>query len=182
MTLFDGLRASLDDLLGGRVPPAHRADQLQAMKDGLVRARMATEDLRGHVAQTRTRLDHERRELATVQRRRELAAGIGDAETVAVAERFAAQHAERVAVLERKLAVQEEEAALAEREVAEMTAQLKAAAAGVGDGPAPRAPRDADLGLPDEAPLRQELDGLRRAAAEADAEARLAALKRRMGR
>jgi hypothetical protein len=91
-----------------------------------------------------------------------------------------------VAVLDRKVAVQAEELALAEREVAEMTAQLKSAAAGVGDGPAPRPLSDAELGLDDAAALRQSLDTMGRAAArasaEADAEARLAELKRRMGR
>jgi hypothetical protein len=84
------------------------------------------------------------------------------------------------------MAVQEDELALAERDLAAMTAQLKGAAVGVGDGPSPRAPSDADLGLPDDAPLRGELDALgraaKRSAAEQDAEARLAELKRRMGR
>jgi hypothetical protein len=182
MPLFDGLKHSIDDLLGGRIAPGDRGAQVRAMKQGLVQARLATEDLQQGVAQTKARLAAEQQELATVRRRRELAAAVPDPETVAIADRFAAQHAERVAVLERKLAAQEDEVALAERELAELTAQLKAAAAGVGDGPAPRAPSDAELGLGDDAALRQELDGLRRANVDAAAEARLAELKRRMGR
>ena len=78
-----------------------------------------------------------------------------------------------------------------------MLTQLKAAAAGAGNGgeggAAPRSgatgttsgPTDAELGLPDDAALREELDGLSRQQARshkhADAEARLAELKRRMG-
>jgi phage shock protein A len=186
MTLFDGLKASIDDLVRGRAAPADRAAQLRAMKAGLVQAKLAIADLRAGADQTRARLAAEQRELATVTRRRDLAAGVRDDETVRLAEQFAVQHAERVAVLERKLTAQDDEIALAEREVAEMTASLKAAAAGVGDAPAPRPPSDADLGLPDDAPLRGELDAMQRAAqrasAEQGAEARLAELKRRMGR
>ena len=89
-------------------------------------------------------------------------------------------------VLEAKLSAQEAEVALLERELAEMTAQLKAASIVVGDAPPPRAPTDADLGLPDDAPLRGELNDLRRtadrAAKEREAEDRLAELKKKMGR
>ena len=53
-----------------------------------------------------------------------------DAETVAVAERFAVRHRERILVLERKIVVQRDELALAEREVQEMTAQWRSAAQG----------------------------------------------------
>ena len=156
------------------------------MKQELVQARLFIEDLQAVTAQTRARLEAERRELVTVRRRRELAAGISDAETVAIAERFEAQHAERSAVLEAKLAAQEAEVALLDRDLADMTAQLKAASAGAGDGPAPRGPTDAELGLPDDAPLRGELNELRRAseraAKEREAEDRLAELKKKMGR
>jgi phage shock protein A len=186
LSVFDGLRASIEDLLNGRVAPGDRAGQIREMKQALVYARLGTDDLRSGVSTTRGRLEAERRELATVRRRRELAAAIPDPETVSVAEKFEAQHAERIAVLENKLAAQEAELALAERELEEMTAQLRAAAKGVGDGPPPRAPDDAELGLPDDAPLRSELDGLRRAAereAQArQAEDRLAELKKKMGR
>lgn len=186
MSLFDGLRESIDDLVKGRIAPGDRAAQIRAMKQALVHARLAIDDLRDGVAQTRRRLEAEQLELAKVTRRRELAAGIGDAETVSVADRFALQHADRVGVYEQKLAAQNAELELAEREVAEMTSQLKAAAKGVGDTPVPRGPTDAELGLPDDAPLTGELNELRRAseraAKERQADDKLAELKKKMGK
>jgi phage shock protein A len=186
LTVFGDLRSSIQDLFEGRTAPADRAAQIRQMKQALVHARMAIDDMRAGAARTRARLGAEQTELTTVRRRREAASGIGDQETVQIAEQFAASHAERVAVLEAKLAAQDAEVALAERELGDMTGQLKAAAKGVGDIPAPGAPSDAELGLPDDAPLRQELDGLRRAtdrqAAERDAEDRLAELKKKMGK
>jgi hypothetical protein len=186
VSLFAELRDSIQELLDGRTPHAERAPRVRLMKQGLVHARLAVDDLRDGAAQTGVRLERERAELATVQRRRAAAAAIADNETVEIADKYAAHHAERVAVLEAKLSAQEAEIALAERELAEMTAQLKAAASGVGDGPLPRAPSDGELGLPDDVPLRQELDGLRRASERAtkerEAEDRLAELKKKMGR
>jgi hypothetical protein len=186
MSVFDGLRGSIEDLLNGRTAPGDRNEQVRLMKQALVHARLGVDDLRGGLSQTRNRLEAERRELATVRRRRELAAGISDTETVTIAEKFEAQHAERVAILETKLAAQEAEVALADRELAEMTAQLRAAAAGVGTAPPPRPPSDEELGLPNDGPLRGEIDALRRAAERAakdqSAEERLAELKKKMGR
>jgi len=185
LTLFDGLRASIEDLLNGRTPSGDRGAQIHLMKQALVQARLAVEDLQGGVSATRVRLESERTELATVRRRRELAAAISDEETVKVAERFEAQHTERVTVLENKLAAQQAEIELAERELAEMTAQLRAAAAGVGDGPAARPPSDAELGLSDDEALGSQINALRRAAERAaherTADDRLAELKKRMG-
>jgi hypothetical protein len=186
LSLFDGLRSSIEDLLNGRTPPGDRAEQVRLMKQALVHARLAIEDMQSGVTKTRARLDAEQKELATVRRRRDLAAGIADGETVEIANRYEAQHAERAAVLETKLRAQEAEVALAERELAEMTAQLKSAAAGVGTAPPSRGPTDAELGLPDDGALSGELNELRRAseraAKEQAAEDRLAELKRKMGR
>lgn len=182
--MFQNFRQALNDLLHGQVPPDERRHLLGAMRETLVQARVALDDLREGVAATRRRLARERSELETVRRRKALAEGIGDQETVRIAEKFEAQHAERVTVLERKLEVQEHELALTQSEVEEMTQQLKAAAAGVGSGMAP----GTVTGEVDDtrAQLERELEGLnrtqRRAAAEADAEARLAELKRRMGK
>lgn len=190
--MFDDLRQALRDLLHGNVPPEGRRALLSVMKDTLVRGRLALDDLREGLAATRKRLDRERHELETVVRRKGLAQGIGDAETVTIAARFEAQYAERVAVLERKLEAQESELALAERELTEMTQQYRAAAAGVGSGMRPDAvPPSAGAAASDEiddarASLEREIDGLdrarRRESLEADAEARLAELKRRMGK
>jgi hypothetical protein len=186
--MFESLKATLHDLLHGQVAPTDRRAVIADMKRALVAAKLGVADLRAGVEVTRKRLTEEREQLATVQRRKALAAAVPDAETVAIAEKFEAQHAERIGVLERKLAAQEEEAALAERDYEEMLKQLKAANAGVGTGATPesRGPTDAELGLPDDADLRAELDMLARRRARSDAEAaadaRLEELKKKLGR
>lgn len=205
--MFEKLRQSLDELLARATRPEERSAVIARMKDALVHARVGVDDVRSAVETTRHRLKAERIELETVVRRKTLAQGIADAETVAVAERYERQHAERVRVLEAKLAAQEAELALAEQEAAEMAAELKRAAAGLPTGTpgvaggagaasaagAPGADADARAAaeveelLDDQATtLRQELDGMaragRRAQQAADADARLAELKRRMGK
>ena len=185
--MFENLKAAVQDLLHGRVAPGDRREAIAEMKRALVMAKMGIADLGDGVNVTRARLENERAQLATVQRRRALAEGISDAETVALAARFVQQHSERIAVLERKLEAQEAEAALAEREYDEMLKQMKSVGAGVGGAAAPGGggPTDADLGLRDDAPLRSELDALARqrtrAEADAAADAKLAELKKKMG-
>lgn len=172
--------------------PGDRRAVINDMKQALVSAKLGVEDLEQGVGLTRRKLTAEREGLETVMRRKGLAEGISDAETVAIAEKFEAQHRERIAVLERKLEAQEAEAALARRDYDEMLTQLKAAAAGAGSVGAggsaagtTQAPSDADLGLPDDGALNAELDALHRQRAreakDADASARLEELKRRMG-
>ena len=186
--MFESLRQTLRDLIDSATPPEERRAVYARMKDTLVQYRVGIEDMRSAAELTRKRLAHERRELETVRRRRQLAEGIEDAETVRIAEHYEAQHAERVAVLERKLEAQQAEVALAEREAQAMSTELKAAMAGAGSlGSAPGA-RGATQ--PAEDPLRDDhradIEGLaraqRRAAADSDAEARLEELKRRMGK
>ena len=188
--MFDSLKATLHDLLNGRVAPTDRRAAIYEMKRALVSAKLGVEDLREGVEVTRRKLNAEREQLVTVQRRKVLAEGINDAETIALATKYEQQYGERVAVLERKLEAEEAEAALAERELGEMMTALKAANAGVGSntgspGGASREISDAELGLPDDSRLHSELDNLARAnkrsAADADAEAKLAELKKRMG-
>lgn len=190
MPMFDDVKQALHDLLHGNVAPADRREALQEMRETMVRSRMALEDLREGVRQTERRLQREQAELETVRRRRTLAEGVGDAETVTIAARFEAQHHERVSLLERRLDVERGELAMVERDIEEMTTQFKAAQAGVGSGlrsgsvPASD-PSDPGDPLDSDAALNAELQGLnraqRRANNEADADARLAELKRRMG-
>lgn len=186
--VFESLRETLADLLGGRIAPADRRGVIADMKRALVQAKLGIEDLNESLQLTRRRLATERESLATATRRRGLAEDIHDAETAAIAAKYEAQHTERIAMLERKLEAQEGECGLAEREYDAMVVQLKQASAGVGAGMAPGAtgPTDADLGLRDDRPLQQELDGLARARQRAEraegADAALEALKRRMGR
>lgn len=187
LDVFDEVRQAFRELLHGNVPPEGRRELIAVMKDTLVQARLAVDDLRDGIDVTRKRLERERAEVETIRRRKGLAEGVGDAETVAVATRFETQHAERVAVLEQKMAVQESELALLERDMAEMKEQLKAALAGVGSGMR-SGTVDAATDPLDEgrANVEQQLNDLRRAErranANADADAALAELKKRMGR
>lgn len=195
--MFESLRATIADLVGGRVAPADRRAVIADMKRALVQAKMGVEDLREGAALTERRVAEERTQHETAKRRRELAEGIRDAETAALARKYETQHAERLAVLERKLDAQRAELGLAERDYDEMVRQLKQADRGVGAGMAPgTADRmsggttggltDEELGLRNDAPLNAELDALRRARArterDASAEAALEALKKKMGR
>jgi len=194
--MFDDVREAFRDLLR-RTPPSGDARRsiVAQMRETLVQARMGLDDLRKGVAETQARITRERSELETVRRRKQLAEGINDAETVTVAERYEKQHAERLSILERKLETQEAELAMVEREVGEMNADFKLAAAGgtpgvsAGSGPInpdAAAAAEADAVADENAGLRSELDGLararRRADAESSADEKLAALKRRMGK
>jgi hypothetical protein len=184
--MFESLKQTIGDLLGGRVAPADRNAVIAEMKRALALAKLGVEDLAESAEVTRRRLAEEKKQLETATRRRELAEGINDVETVALAAKFEAQFAERISVLERKLDVQEAEHGLAERDYDEMLKQLKQASVGVGSGMSKenRPLSDADLGLPDDAPLRSELDALGRSAKrqerDVQADAALEALKRKM--
>ena len=190
-------------------PPEERRTIVARMRDTLVQAKAGVNDLRDTLGKLRQRLAAEERELETVRRRRQLAEGIGDGETVQVAMRFEQVHTQRVDIVRRKIEAQEAELALAEREVEEMSTELKAVASGTGgihavggmpgtpppDGGAASAGSEAgagggvDAGLDtdiDGTGVREEFDSLARARArvdrEADAQRRLEELKRRMGK
>ncbi len=128
-------------------------------------------------------LVRERAELETVRRRGQLAAGIADTETVRIAAEFERKHAERISVLERKLVALREEVALVERETTEMTAQLKRVTGGAESAATGAPGRAADEATADDI---SAFDAMRRSAEratrDADAERRLADLKRRMGK
>jgi hypothetical protein len=196
--MFEQLRDSLRGL-SDRLSPEEQRHATSSMREALVHAKLAINDLRDAVAVTAKRVAAERAELETVRRRQGYAAQINDTETVAIAERFAAQHAERAAVMESKLMVQQQELTLAEREYDDMSAQLRRAMSGfapgtASGGPTPEAAakREVEALLNDDvasaddtsaasagdaAPMRRS-----RAEKEADAESRLAELKRRMGK
>jgi len=166
------------------------------MRDTLVQAKVGLQDLRDALAQAKRRLEAERRELDTVQRRKRLAEQIDDAETVRLAGQYEQMHAERVAVLTKKIEAQESELALAERDVGQMMTELRQAATGVpltGDRSAAamnaamdEVESDLNAGSGQKESLRQEIDGLSRARTRADHEAdaarKLEELKRRMGK
>jgi hypothetical protein len=191
--MFDSFRQSLRELMDRATPPEERRAGLARMKQTLVTARMGLDDLRSGLAVTRQRLAKEQQELETMRRRKTLAAGIDDAETVALAEKYETHHAERAEILQRKLDAQEAELAAAERDVAEMTTELRNAMAGIPGAASRGAAIDAEAAAEVEEAVgdrsgnvASEIDALGRASArsarEADAEARLAELKRRMGK
>lgn len=186
--MFEQLRRSLEDLLQRATKPEERREVVARMKDTLVQATLGAEDMRSALAMSRRKLEVEQRELATVRRRKELATGIQDAETMAVADRFEKQHAERAAVLEERVAAQTHEVELAERELDAMKAELRQAmAAGPASARAPLAGTEPEDPLRDDtaAQTRQEIDALARERARADrdaeAERRLEELKKNMG-
>lgn len=189
---FDGFRRSFDDLLNRATRPEDRRVVAARMKDTLVQARIGLDDLREGLEKARQRLTAEERELDTVRRRKQLAEGINDRETVDIAAKYEQMHVERVGVLRQKVGAQEAELSLAERDVAQMSTELKAVLAGT--DPRVAAPSGTgaggvsdDTAIRDEASgLREELDSMGRARAraerEADAARRLDELKRRMGK
>jgi chromosome segregation ATPase len=196
--VFESLRKSLDDLLSRSTPPEERRQIVSRMRDTLVQAKVGLQDLRDALAQSKQRLEQERRELDTVQRRKRLAEQINDAETVRLATQYEQMHGERVAVLGRKIEAQEGELALAERDVAQMMVELRQAASGIPSaGERSNAAMSAAMdeieselgggaGPGKNGSLREEIDGLSRARTRADHEAdaarRLEELKRRMGK
>ena len=192
--MFESLRKSLDDLLSRSTPPEERRQIVSRMRDTLVQAKVGLQDLRDGVAQSKRRLEQERRELDTVQRRKRLAEQINDEETVRLATQYEQLHAERFAVLQRKVEAQESELALAEREVAQMMTELRQAASGIPSASersnaAVSAAMDeieSEMGAGKNESLRDEIDGLSRARTRADHEAdaarKLEELKRRMGK
>lgn len=185
--VFDSFRNSFDELLARATKPEERRTVAARMKDTLVQARMGLGDMRDGLEKARRSLALEEKELETVRRRKQLAEGISDAETVGIAAKYEEMHVERVSVLRRKVEAQEAELALAEREVGQMTAELKAVVSGAD----PRAAAPPTLDAADDptqasSQLRDEIDALSRARAraeaEADADRRLEELKRKMGK
>ena len=132
--MFERLRDALRAAMEAATPPGDLRDLTRQMREAVVDAKVAVQELRAALTKSDAELATERQRLADAERRGRLAAEIQDKETVAVAERFAAKHRERVGVLERKVAAQREELALAERELGDMQTQLKAADRGASSG------------------------------------------------
>jgi hypothetical protein len=174
-----GLRERLDRFFAA-VPGSGQATLREAVRE----AEAVFVRLRHAVAETEATLASERRQLDDAERRGRLAAALPDAETAAIAARFAARHRERVVLLERKVAVQLDELQLAERELEELAthaaergrrdvaADLRSAAS-TGEHPAP-----GRSGLDDEI---QRMQAERRLMDEA-VERQLAYLKRKLGK
>ena len=190
VSVFDGLRARLDRLFaeqgGGDSARAYAA----GLRDAVVEAKAAVSQMRDLLGASERDLATERRQLEDAERRGQLAAGIADAETAAVADRFATRHRERVGVLERKIVVQRDELALAERELEDMMREFRGMQNGAPPPGAPssseRAWRDIEAagGTRPEHDLEGELLKARadRRLHEQAVEAQLAHLKKKLGR
>lgn len=137
-----------------------------------VEGKVALGKLHDLLTASERQLTAERGLLADAERRGVLAQGIGDEETLRVAEEFAAKHRDRVAVLERKVEAQRAEIQLLERDVAQVVRELKEAGFAVDPVPDPGPDED-------DARLAADLD---RARKEAAADTLLANLKKKMGR
>lgn len=192
--MFEPLRDAFRGL-SARLDPDERRQITHAMREALVHAKLGVADLRAALATTDAKLTAERTELDTVLRRQGLAVQVNDQETVFIAERFARQHQERVSMLEAKRMGQQHELALAEREYDAMSDELRHIVSGIAAAPhgdVPEAATQAADGAHrafDDVPINASFADTAavpprrtRAEKEADAEARLAALKRRMGK
>src|SRR3954465_15689430 len=141
--VFDSFRQSFDELLARHTRPEERRVLAARMKDTLVQARMGLDDMRSSLEKARQRLVLEEKEAETVTRRKQLAEGINDRETVEIASKYEDMHTERVNVVRQKVSAQEAELALADRDVAQMTAELKAVVNGTDPRAAVGAAQDA---------------------------------------
>jgi hypothetical protein len=183
--MFDSFRQSLEDLMNRATPPEERREIVVRMRSTLVQAKAAVHEMRDALEKTRARLAMEERELETIRRRKQLAEGIGDKETVEIAVRYEQVHSERAEIVRRKVDAQQAELSLAEREVETMSSELKSVMAGAPPSSASIDPGPSAEGEADSGALREEFDALRRSRdrsqREADADRRLEELKRKMG-
>src|SRR6058998_231221 len=114
--VFERLRDALRAALDAATPPGNLRDLARRMREAVVEAKVSVQETRAAVTRAEGELVVERQRLADAERRGRLAAEIQDAETVAVAQRFAAKHRERVGVLERKLVDMQAQLGRAERD------------------------------------------------------------------
>jgi hypothetical protein len=169
---IDDIKAQLDRIFAAGARPSSR-EAAPGLRDAVVSFKVAIGEIGTALARSERELAVARQELADYSRRGELAAGIGDQETVRIAEEFTAQARARVDVLERKTLVQRDELDLAEREYEATRQRFQAASHGL--------PLDAiggDATAPSEGPGQALRD--QRAREEA-VEAQLAHLKKKLG-
>lgn len=188
--MFENLRRKLEAAMAAATKAEDPRAVVGRMREALIEMRAAIGPMRDALDTAERQLAVSRAELETAQRRRALAADINDAETVSVADRYAAKLMERLGVLEQKAAAQRAELALAEQELAEMNGQFEQAVKQRGGAAADQSAQAAWQSLgqagmdrpgtdTDDDLLRGRMD---RAALEAEAAARLDELKRRMGK
>lgn len=188
--MFKNLREKLEAMMAAATPAEHPRETAGLLREALIEMRAAVQPLREGLEESERTLVAARAELETAVRRRDMAAQIPDEETVTIADKYIARHQGRLVVLEQKVAAQRAELMLAEQDLAQMTTEFNAAVKGLGGATAGQSAGAAWDGLgragmdrpevdTDQELLRHRLD---RAAIEADADAKLEELKRRMGR
>lgn len=150
-----------------------------AMRRDVSQARNALSRLSRELAEARAEAAREREEEQTCIRRKRLAEGIGDEETVTLAASWAERHAQKAAVLERKVEVLSAELELRRSELQQMEAHVAQAAASIGAAASAEAPPRSTQPRSDRMNEDAEFRRLDREARERAAEARLEELKRR---
>lgn len=188
--MFKRLRERLEAALAAATPAEHPREAVGRMRAALIDMRAAIEPMRRALAESLKLREAAQAELATAERRRGQAAEIADAETVTIAEKYAAKLKERLAVLEQKIAAQQAELNLAEQDLAEANTEFAAAAkrqgADVAADSAEAAWRELGRSGMDRPDLDLEQEMLKtrmdRARIESEADAKLEELKRRMGK
>lgn len=136
MTLFDDLRSAFREAVDNFREELNRdsvpgtMDQLlQGMVQEVTDARARLKAVEADLETTALRVKHEEEQVATMERRRRMAADIGDEETARLAEEYLTRHGRRLEIFRQKGAALEQEASLLGSEVEEMTAKLKEAQA-----------------------------------------------------
>jgi phage shock protein A len=126
-TLFSSAWASFLREVGRRDPEDQVAELLGAMRREMVDARANLPVYEEEHRRAGLDLQRERKMLEDTVRRRGMAERIGDAETVRVADEFAARHHDRIRVLEEKVKAAKDEWDLRVRESQDMLRRYKEA-------------------------------------------------------
>jgi phage shock protein A len=124
---IDAALTSLEARTGGEREEEKIDRLLAGMRDELIEAKARLPVLDRDLEKLQRLREQEVRQADDCVRRASQAREIGDAETVEVAERFAAKHVERAEVLGRKIEAARADLAMQRRSVEEMTSQLKEA-------------------------------------------------------
>jgi hypothetical protein len=154
--------------------------QLAAMRRDLNAARKALERLQAEVDQCRAELGEEENQEQVCKRRGELAAGIGDEETVRLAVQWGERHRQRAVILRQKSEVLVAELTMRTDDLATMDAQMREVQKQLGvESATPGAPPPK---VQNSERTRQDAEFRRldREAREKAAEARLEELKKKL--
>jgi hypothetical protein len=173
---LDDIKAQLDRIFAAGHRTSSR-EQAAGLRAALVEFKIGISQLGDALTRSERELAAARREAADYARRRELASGIDDHETVRIADEFTAKARERVDLLERKVIVQRDELAIAEREYDATMQRFQAASRGLPLDAAP--PGGGGLGAEAMSSVDQAV--MDRRAKEAAVEAQLAHLKKKLG-